>query len=88
MREIFFNANSACLAQALATCKKMASCDFYLNTWRQIKFQRNCNDKKVQLGYLTFGRAVSGLNVDETKLSSALTLRVELKERKLNSGIC
>jgi len=23
--------------------KKVASCNFYLNTWRQIKFQRNCN---------------------------------------------
>jgi len=32
--------------------------------------------------YLTFGRAMSGLNVDEPKLSSMLTLRVELKERK------
>jgi len=30
---------------------------------------------------------VSGLNVDEPKLSSLLTLRVELKERKLNSEI-
>jgi len=27
--------------------QKMASCNFYLNTWRQIKFQRNCNDKKI-----------------------------------------
>jgi len=32
--------------------------------------------------YLTFSRAMSGLNVDEPKLSSMLTLRVELKERK------
>ena len=32
--------------------------------------------------YLTFGRAVSGLNVDEPKLSPMLTLCVELKERK------
>jgi len=31
---------------------------------------------------MTFGRAVSGLNVNEPKLSSVLTLRVELKERK------
>jgi len=31
---------------------------------------------------LTFGRAVSGLNVDEPKFSSLRTLRVELKERK------
>jgi len=38
--------------------------------------------------YLTFGSAVSGLNVDERKLSSTLTLRVELEERKLNSEIC
>jgi len=37
---------------------------------------------------LTSARAVSGLNVDETKLSSTLTLRVELKQRKLNSEIC
>jgi len=29
--------------------QKMASCNFYLNTWRQIEFQRNCNDKKAQL---------------------------------------
>jgi len=32
--------------------------------------------------YLTFGRAVSGLNVDEPKFSSMPALRVELKERK------
>jgi len=32
--------------------------------------------------YLTYGKAVSGLNVDETKFSSLQTLRVELKERK------
>jgi len=32
--------------------------------------------------YLTSGRAVSGLNVDEPKFSSLRTLRVELKERK------
>ena len=31
---------------------------------------------------------MSGLNVDESKLSSMLTVRVELKERKLNSEIC
>ena len=31
--------------------------------------------------YLTFGRAMSGLTVDEPKLSSMLTLRVDLKER-------
>jgi len=29
-----------------------------------------------------FGRVMSGLNVDEPKLSSMLTLRVELKEQK------
>ena len=40
------------------------------------------------LSMLTSARAVSGLNVDETKLSSTLTLRVELKQRKLNSEIC
>jgi len=32
--------------------------------------------------YLTFGRAMSSLNVNEPKLSSVLTLRVESKERK------
>jgi len=32
--------------------------------------------------YLTVGRAMSALNVDEPKLSSMSTLRVELKERK------
>jgi len=32
--------------------------------------------------YLTFGRAVSGSNVNEPKVSSMLALRVELKERK------
>jgi len=37
--------------------------------------------------YLTFGRAVSGLNVDETKLSSMLPLSVELKEQKLHNEI-
>ena len=58
----------------------MAACNFCLYTWRQIKFQRNCNYKKPN--YLTFGRAVSGLNVNEPKLSPVLTLRVELKERK------
>jgi len=35
-----------------------------------------------QPNYSTFGRAMSGLNIDEPKLSSMLTLRVELKERK------
>jgi len=38
--------------------------------------------------YLTFGTAVSGLNIDQTKLSSKLALHVKLKERKLNSEIC
>ena len=38
--------------------------------------------------YLMFGRDVSGLNADESKLSSMLTLRVELKEWKLNTEIC
>jgi len=37
------------LTLAMAICKKMASCNFYLNTWKQMKFQRNCNDKKAQL---------------------------------------
>jgi len=37
---------------------------------------------------MTFGRAVSGLNVHEPKFSSLRTLRVELKERKLKSEIC
>jgi len=32
--------------------------------------------------YLTFVRALSGLNADEPKFSSLRTLRVELKERK------
>jgi len=35
-----------------------------------------------------FDREASGLNVDETKLSSTLTLHAESKERKLNSEIC
>jgi len=35
-----------------------------------------------------FGRAVSGLNVYETKRSSTFSLRVELKQGKLNSEIC
>jgi len=64
----------------MATCKNMTSCNFYLNTWRQINFQRNCNNKKSN--YLTFGRAVSGFNVDEPKFSSLRTLHVELKKRK------
>jgi len=34
IKENIFNTNSACLAQAMATCKKLASCNFYLNTWR------------------------------------------------------
>ena len=72
--------HSACLGQAMVICKKMASYNFYLNTWRQIKFQRNAVIKKNN--YLTFGRAMSGLKVDEPKLSSMLTLRAELKERK------
>jgi len=79
-KENFFNTNSACLAQAMATCKNMTSCNFYLNTWRQINFQRIAMTKKPN--YLTFGRAVSGLNVDEPKFSSLRTLRVEIKERK------
>jgi len=49
MKENFFNTNSACLARAMATCKKVASCNFNLNTWRQIKFQRNRSDKKAKL---------------------------------------
>jgi len=54
--------------------QKMALCNFYLNTWRQIQFQRNCSDK-TKPNYLTFGRAVPGLNnVDEAKHSSTLTL--------------
>jgi len=36
--------------------------------------------KKAQLP--NFGGVMSGLNVDEPKLSSLLTLRVELKEQK------
>ena len=39
--------HSACLAQAMAIYKRMASYNFYLNTRRQIKFQRNCIDKKI-----------------------------------------
>jgi len=35
--------------------------------------------------YLTSGRAVSGLNVNEPKLSLVLTLREEVKERKCES---
>jgi len=46
IKENIFNTNSACLAQAMATCKNMAICNFYLNTWRQTNFQPNCNDKK------------------------------------------
>jgi len=80
IKKIFFNTHSACLAQAMAICKNMTSCNFYLNTWRQINFQRNCNDKKPN--YLTFGRAVLGLNADEPKFSLLRTLRVELKEGK------
>jgi len=79
IKENFFN-TLACLAQAMAICKKMASYNFYLNTWRQIKFQRNCNGKKAQLpnvswGYVRFKRRWK-------KLSSMLTLHAELKERK------
>jgi len=36
--------------------------------------------------YLTFGRVMSGLNVNEPKLSSVLTLPVELKEQKCAIG--
>ena len=75
-----FFQHSACLTQAMAICKKMASCNFYLNTWRQIKYQQNCNYKKGQLpnvwwGYVRFKRRWK-------KLSSMLILRVELKEQK------
>jgi len=87
-KETFFNTNSIYLAQAMATSKKITSCNFYQNTLRQIKFQRNYNDKRAKLPTVMFGRDVLGLNVYETKLSSTLTLRVELKERKLNSDIC
>ena len=80
LKKKFFNTSSASSAQAMATCENMVSCNFYLSTWSQINFQRNCNDKKPI--YLTFGRAVSGLNVDEPKFSSLRTLHVELKERK------
>jgi len=53
---------------------------FLLNTWRQIKFQRNRNDKKIPTTWRMVG--LSGLNVNEPKLSSVLTLRVESKKRK------
>jgi len=32
--------------------------------------------------YLTFGKAMSGLNVNEPKLLSVLNMRVELTKRK------
>ena len=70
----------SCLAQAMATCKKLESCNFYLNAWRQKNFSEIAMMKKPN--YLTVGRAMSGLNVDEPKLSSVLTLRAELIERK------
>jgi len=47
IKEKFFNTNPACLAQAMATCKNMTSCNFYLNTWRQIKFDA-CKKKNVR----------------------------------------
>jgi len=61
--------------------QKMAACNFYLYTWRQIKLRRNCNYEKPN--YLTFGRAVSDLNVNEPKLSSVLTFRVELRNENV-----
>ena len=37
--------------------------------------------------YLTFGRAMSSLNVDEPKLSSVLTLLVEVKGTKMRDSL-
>jgi len=77
---MFFNTNSACLAQAMATCKK----------WHHVIFTKHMEATKISAklqwwkkpNYLTFGGAMSGLNVDEPNLSSMIALRVELKERK------
>jgi len=80
IKENIFQHQLCLFSQAMATCKNMTSCNFYLNTWRQINFQRIAMTKKPN--YLTFGRAVSGLNVDGPKFSSLRTLCVEIKERK------
>jgi len=46
----FFNPNSAGLAQAMATCKKLATnSNLQLNTWRQKFFSENAVTKKTQL---------------------------------------
>jgi len=44
--KIFFNTYSACLAQEIR--KKTTSCNFWLNTWKQTKFQRNCSNKEMK----------------------------------------
>jgi len=59
----------------------MASSNFYLYTWRHLNFSEIAVIKKPN--YLTFGMAVSGLDVDEPKLSSVLTLLVEVKGTKM-----
>jgi len=74
---MLFNTNFACLAQAMATCKKWHHVSF-AKAHGGTKLQRNCNDKKIP----TTWHLVGLLKVYEPKLSSMLALRVELKERK------
>ena len=64
----------------MAICKKWHHIIFTRTHGGRWNFSEIAMMKKPN--YLTFGRAMSGLNVDEPKLSSMLTLRVELKERK------
>ena len=65
--------------------QKMASCNFYLYTWRHLNFSEIAMIKMPN--YLTFGRAMSSLNVDEPKLSSVLTLLVEVKGTKMRDSL-
>ena len=80
IKEIFFQHQLCLFSSGDSHLQKMASCNFYLNTWKQKNFSQIAMIKKPN--YLMFSRTVSGLNVDEPKLSSMLALRVELKERK------
>jgi len=86
IKENFFQHQLCLFSPGDDHLQKMAQCIFYLDT------EINKPSAKMQWwrkpNYLTLGRAVSGLIVDKTKLSPTLTLRVELKGRKLNSEIC
>jgi len=65
----------------MTTCKKWHQVIFTYTHGGILNFSEIAVIKKPN--YLTFGMAVSGLDVDEPKLSSVLTLLVEVKGTKM-----